>query len=429
MSLKLLDAIVRETTGFPAIVQVSDDGSKLFAVYEITIDPESTTLAAELFDISSGKLKSLATFDATEQFNEGFLNVDSGAASSDFCKFSLVLDDWQGAADPANPALGRMRVLLLKRVGDELVVEVTETFGDLNSTELVVQGYTPLGGTFVDDDQAIVVTAVTSPVTIEIEPGTAEHSTLWLLNSTTLKTLSKLTVEKVFTQAAVALDTKHHSNYFAITTSQGALDFQNLPGNWDSPHQLEVYRVKDCEVKLVAEQELPQGALSIAAAKVPGGWKLFVGTTTALLETQKATIPVPNELNTSADTEGKEFLEFLFTRKGKELALIGSYNTDSSIDGIAYASESETIFISQLALPQPEYGPSFFTFGRFNCDQFENLAFPRATGGLVNFALNNAETRLVVGSASTNYNGDEGLNPVDSDLPIYNNLLLYKFTA
>ena len=60
--LHLSDAISRETTEFPADVNISKKGNKVFAFYEISVD-EGIKLALSIFKEILGKTFSVERFD------------------------------------------------------------------------------------------------------------------------------------------------------------------------------------------------------------------------------------------------------------------------------------------------------------------------------------------------------------------------------
>ena len=81
MKLELTSAVSRNTTGFPAIVSISESGDKIFAVYEITVG-NSVNLAAELFKNRDGGMASVNILKGDSSFS----SIDSGYASKNFNK-------------------------------------------------------------------------------------------------------------------------------------------------------------------------------------------------------------------------------------------------------------------------------------------------------------------------------------------------------
>jgi len=202
--LQLLDAIPRETGGFGTVVQLSLDGNKAFVVYNINAVP-AITLAAELFDVSGDTLVSLATYNV--DLSQEYKNICVGAANNAFTKFAIV---------EASDTNDMFKVSLLQQLGTQLVSVQSRTLGG------IIQGYTMLCGNFLRNDAAFLVSASVDTV------GDNQRGRLWLLDATTLNTVDVITSNFVYTTSAVTMRI-HNVNYVAVTTSQGILDFNDLP--------------------------------------------------------------------------------------------------------------------------------------------------------------------------------------------------------
>lgn len=355
MTLRLFDAIQRETSSFSTNVYISKDATRAFAVYQLTAN-NTNSIVAELFDITNGKLETLFQYKSDLLFPI----VESGTAAKDFSMFSIV------EMNESN----NFRVTLL----DSKLVPIVTRIGPGTS-----KGFTTIGGTFTPDNSAIIVTTVSA----DTLPN--QQSTLYLLSTTNLGIIASLVVSKIFAVIASSFSVCN-KQYFAIASSQGVLDFNDLPANWKPTHQLEVYRIDNTRLTLVSTAILPQGAMTVSAQPKKHSVLISVGTSTALIP-KCPNVRIKDATNRSATIDNSELRIYKFIHE--ELCLKRQINTDTIVE-TAHITNAGDLIISQNTLPYSEFGPSVVQLKK-------GLALP--TNGLVNLDSDKTGTHLILGSA------------------------------
>ncbi len=383
MKLKIFDAIQRETTAFASNVYLSKDGKRAFAVYQITAT-ETSKLAAELFDTSSGKLVTLATYISDLQY----VSVESGAASPDFTKFSIV-----EAKEDEN--LYRVRILSYDGISGVFDVVTGKIY------EGIAKGFTSYGGTFLSDGSAVIHTAV------QLQEGNVQKSVLIVSSSSDLFPIVAYAYEGIYPVIASSFAIGN-VNYFAICSSKGILDFNDVTAFWKPEHRLEVFRIDDINgLVLVTSALLPQGAMTVSVHHHCGEVKISVGTTTALPPGEK-TIPIHTTTNQSATANEHEYRVYDFI--DEKLYLTESIDTDSTVECI-YRTNAGYTLVAQNTLAYEYFGQSMLQIRHEN--NF-NLAIP--INGFVTASSDECGKNLIIGSA------------LQADTPSYsnNNIILVK---
>lgn len=369
--LVITDALVRETTQFPSLAYMSPSGDRIYAVYEILAE-EGIRLAAELFAVEDGKLVSLATYENDLEF----VAVDGGAASHDFTRFSIIEDNQNG----------QFRVRLLRYV-DKMLIVVGERILDAYTP-----GFTPFGGTFLEDDSAIVVTAVTK----NTQPN--QTSTIWLLaNNHSLSILDSHTDQVIYTTIAAPFAEKNQQ-HFAITTSKGILDFNDIPSFAAAPHRLVIYKIEKHQLVPTKKADLPQVASSVGAFHRSDKTLISVSTYMALPESGP-TIPIRTETNITTTNNDDEFR--IYGYSGKELRLVLSQNTDTTVESI-YLANNDIVWFSQNTGPYPEFLPSVVQWGSWekDCDKLDDLSLAKPTNGFANVVTDSSGRLVLIYTAS-----------------------------
>ena len=391
--LTLVSALRRETTQFPAPAYVSPDGKYAYIVYEITAT-EDIKLAAEILDISGDVPKSVATLEV----DDDFVAVDDGAASSDFTKFSIVQDNQDGSC--------RIRVLTVDLESDKPAFEVV---GEKTVSGVVTDGYTSLGGVFLDDDKYVNLTAAIASKSTEEE----QTSTLWLLdaNSDKLKIVDSVTKKRIYPSSGVAVQAGCLSG-LVIPASHGILDFNDLPANWAPKHVLHLYSVKNGKLKHLAKDLLPQGVLNISAVNTDDKSLVSVGTYLALDEEAVSPVDVTDQNTAAPNSDGKELR--IYSISDKCLKLKCAKDVDVSVGGIALSPNTKTLLLSENLAAYSDFSTAIFQSSQFDDCKLCNKSLGLQISGLVtSFAFDEAGSKVVVASPSS-----------DS---INNNILVFKF--
>lgn len=368
MPLRLLSAVARETTGFSAFPFLSPMADQAFLIYDITVEPDVTT-AAELFDISSNQLISMRTL----QGDLDFPSVDSGAATYDFSKFS-ILDDNQ---------VDKARIRILDHDFNVLAERIF--------TDAYLQGYTFVGGNFSPCGKYVTV----SYVTANTVPN--QTSTLKVLQTSDLTTVAEITLVGVIETNGILFEQKGKL-YLSVVLAQGVLDFnEDVALGQLPPYLLQVYKVDRQAGLLSLKSEVPQPQ-SVANLTYESSCKktmIVFGTRLALLEGE---LSIFNGHPSALPTDGDELRFYLFCKHLKKLE---SYNLNTGVDDVAITENDEIIL--------NRYGPGdtgFFQLG--NIDKHHNLRWedPAILSNRP-FLVSTVGNRVLVGEGSA-----EGWNNV-----------------
>ena len=218
MSLKLLDATFRETTGFAATPYLSKDSRQAFLDYAISVSQKASVIA-ERFAVIRGKLVSQAILHGDLDFPSS----DSGVASDNFRFFSIT-DDNQSTDDPK----GRFRIF-----DRDLDVPISERI----FTDAFLPGFTFFGGAFAPDNRYTQVNYVIE----DIRP--TQLSTLKVLRTVDLSTAAEINFLGVI-QSIPRFFVFCRKLYLAAVVSQGVLDFNQDPATTElPPYELRIYQV------------------------------------------------------------------------------------------------------------------------------------------------------------------------------------------
>jgi len=366
--LKLTSALSRSTTDFPCPVSISDSGKHCYAVYEINVD-NTNTLAAEIFRNHDGELVS-------EQIYNGdttYYSIDSGYASEDFKRFSVVEDDQNTNV--------RVRVLnhQLQVVGERIF------------TDAYLNGYTALGGAFNH-------TASLVSVAYALDSNNPQTYTVKVLKTNANLTSKAEIVINGSVQSQSFLRIKGKT-YLAFTIAKGVTDYnEGLEISQQPPYEVRIYRVHHHSLKFVDNITLAQGVVDIPVFQNKDDHVIISASTFRALNECEVNFYDPVDYDHSAKKDGAELVIFKFNGHKIERLYKKSFN-HTVYSPVIHPSgkflvlaQSESPYSVTDSLPCDEdayypYRPGFFQLAGLNGDYHVHgygraRAFPHFQGAV-----------------------------------------------
>jgi len=326
--LNLSDSTLRESNKHTISTKISSDGTQAYLVYQISISEDESILAAELFDVSSDKLKTVSIYVPEDL---SYPIIRGGSASEDFSIFTII----ESTNDQNN---GKIRVRTLKRGIDEnshKLLVIAETY-----INCIIKGFCPRGGIFVDNKYILVHSVV--------EDSTNQKSKIWLLNINDLSLYSSLVVNGIITSDVIMIKPKGVIG-ISFCMSQGIYDMNSLHINWKPDYKLMLYKIDENKKTFVkcTEKKLSYGGISITSTFY-NKWYITIGT--HLLTNSQLCIY-------SID-------------KNWELYLEKSSKINSSIENIKISNNCKYYLLSHRIHPYTDFSSSVIQVGTdiFNLD-------------------------------------------------------------
>lgn len=296
--LKLTDSIIRSTSDFDAPASISDDGKKIYIVYDISV-LKPGQLIAELFKNKDGKLVSKRKIFGDVKY----VSIDSGFASVNFDYFTLLDDD----------QINNARLRLFDK---NFKLVATKIFNDFYPV-----GYSFYGGKFSDDGKYIAVSYIYK------NTKDTQYSVIKILNAESLKLIAEYKY-KGNTYASPKFLYYNNDTYVLFESTQGTFDFGNpIP---KPPSKLNVLKFKNNKLILIDTTLLPQSSnfdISYCGNKV----YITVGTRRADLKDEIIIHKKPNPSFLKHDGDELRFYKF----DGK-FKLINKINTKENTTVIFY---------------------------------------------------------------------------------------------
>lgn len=391
MKLELTSALSRNTTDFPAVVSISENGDKVYAVYGITVD-NNVNLAAELFKNRDGGLASVNTIRGDLDYS----SIDSGHASRDFTKFS-VLDDNQSV----NDSKARIRTL-----NSKLQIVAERIF-----TDAFLPGYTFVGGQFSPNGSLVAVSYALGPALL----GGSQSSILRILDANTLVDVASYEFVAGVSVGGATFFNFNRGLYVTIVTSQGILDFNNLACAAKPEYNVHVFSLSGNTLTKVVKQQIPQNSFGVTAFNKDARVYLLIGTFRAIL----------NEINFYADdcnacyqagtlVDGDELRIYKFT--GEALTRISSVNRNQTIQSPVLHPDGRHLIFGQTSSDVNSNEAGFFQLVKLDGEyQIKYSRLGLAAPHFFTARFSEDGNWLIVGGANSN-----------NDSKNLHNILLYK---
>ena len=379
MKLELASSVLRETTAFQAKVSISPNGDKVFAAYLITVD-KVNTLIAELFQNQNGNMVSFKTLKGDLEFSA----IDSGIASPDFSKFT-VLDDNQST--DASKAKARLR----------LFDNNLNLLGERIFDDAYLPGYTFVGGSFSEDSRAFILSYV-------VKDGENQKSIIRIIKADeNLRDIAVLRFEGIST--GQTLFTHGCDLYVTFVTAEGKLNFDDLATAAKPQYKLHVYKLEGHVLVSVARAKLPQFSYNAPSVLIKDEHvNILVGTLRAIKDDQVNIY----ENNTSYECDNKhdcaELRIYRFT--GCELVRLYTNKRDHTVQSpILHPDARHLVFANENAniAAVNSNQPGFWQVSTLNhLYEIIRSRLPYASPHLFNAKFSDNGKWLIIGGASDN---------------------------
>lgn len=327
--LELSSVLSRVTSGYSAPNSISKDGSLVYCVYDINVEP-GITLEAELFCNVNGTLVSKKQLQGDDSLwmmgNTGstgptgptgpcppadlpYVIVDGGQASHCFNKFSILDDD--------NNSVARLRIL-----DRDFNVTATKLFADY-----FAPGYSFNGGSFSEDESMVAVTYVYDPNCTQ----SYQKSVLRVLETSSLMEVASYQYNGNTHNLTRFFTLKCKTSKGCYVTKQYLVLF-SLGGTYDAenptpvaPSLLKILCLHNGVISLVEEVELPEDC-TYDIKKDCNSLYIVVGTSRANIVNEM--IVQENPSLSFLATDGDEYRAYKFDCcHGLQLICTKNFNT------------------------------------------------------------------------------------------------------